>query len=264
MTDTRPEPGGWSSPEDRREHILTLLNQRDRATVGELRSLLGVSEVTVRKDLDALEGQGLVTRVHGGAVSSGRARLELSFAAREQIRLEEKRRIAQAAAELIHPGQSIFLDASSTAFQIARLIKDKADITVVTNSLYTALELSFCDSITVVVVGGTVRRRSSSLVGALSHDLLQRIRVDIGFFGARGMTVQDGLTESDIEEALLKQRMVRASACVVGVVDSSKVGLVHLSVFALPAELDCLITDADAPADLVEALRAQQVDVRVV
>src|SRR5918912_3373030 len=100
------------SPERRREQILAYLSAHDRTSVGELSQLLGVSEVTVRKDLDVLESQGVLTRVHGGAVVSGRGRLELYFGAREQEHLEEKRRIAQMAAALVQSGQRLFLDAS--------------------------------------------------------------------------------------------------------------------------------------------------------
>src|SRR5215213_7110006 len=197
-------------PERRRDQILTYMSTRDRSSVGELSLVLGVSEVTVRKDLDQLEAQGLLTRVHGGAVVSGRGRLERFFAAREQEHLEEKRRIAQTAAALIRSGQRIFLDASTTALQVTRLIKDREDLTVVTNGLYTALELNFCAGITTIVVGGIMRRRSSSLAGGLNDDVLQRLRVDIGFFGARAVTAQDGLMESDLDEAQVKQHMVSA------------------------------------------------------
>src|SRR5947209_14960146 len=103
----------------RREQILAYLSAQERTSVGELSHALGVSEVTVRKDLDQLEAQGLLTRVRGGAVASGRGRLEMYFASREQDHLEEKRRIAQAAAELVRTGQQIFLDASTTALQLA-------------------------------------------------------------------------------------------------------------------------------------------------
>src|SRR6476659_8479528 len=103
------------SPDRRRDQILAYLSRRDRTSVTELSQVLSVSEVTVRKDLDQLEAQGLLTRVHGGAVISGRGRLERYFAAREQEHLEEKRRIAQAAAALVQSGQHIFLDASTTA-----------------------------------------------------------------------------------------------------------------------------------------------------
>ncbi len=253
-----------TSPERRRDQILAYLSARDRTSVSELSQVLGVSEVTVRKDLDVLEAQGMLTRVHGGAVVSGRGRLELYFAVREQEHLEEKRRIAQAAAALIHSGQRIFLDASTTALQVARLIKDREDLVVVTNGLYTALELNFCEGITTVVPGGTLRRRSSSLVGSLDDDALYRLRVDLGFFGARGVTARDGLMESNLEEAQLKQRMVRSSAVVVGIVDSSKFGGVAFSAFALPHEIDRIITDSAAPAPIVEELRSQGITVDLV
>jgi len=248
----------------RRDQILAYLSARDRTSVSELSQTLGVSEVTVRKDLDQLEAQGVLTRVHGGAVVSGRGRLELYFAAREQEHLEEKRRIAQAAAALVQSGQRIFLDASTTALQVTRLIKDREDLIVVTNGLYTALELNFCAGITTIVVGGTMRRRSSSLVGSLNQNSLQRLRVDIGLFGARGVTARDGLMESEIDEAQLKQQMASASSLVVGIVDSSKFGTLAFSAFALPHEIDRIITDDAAPPAIVSELRAQGVKIDLV
>lgn len=251
-------------PERRRERILTHLSTHDRSSVSELSQMLGVSEVTVRKDLDQLESQGVLTRFHGGAVVSGRGRLELYFAEREQEHLEEKRRIAHAAAALIQPGQRIFLDASTTALQVARLIKDREDLIVVTNGLYTALELNFCETITTIVVGGTMRRRSSSLVGNLDANALQRLRLDIGVFGARGVTARDGLMESDLDEAQLKQQMVRVSNRVVGVVDASKFGVVAFNAFALPHELDRIIADQRAPTAIVDELRASGISIDLV
>ena len=206
----------------------------------------------------------MLTRVHGGAVVSGRGRLERYFAAREQEHLEEKRRIAQAAAGLIQSGQRIFLDASTTAFQVARLIKDREDLVVVTNGLYTALELNFSADITTIVVGGTMRPRSSSLVGSFNYDSLHRLRLDLGFFGARGVTAGDGLMEGNLDEAQLKQLMVQASTEVVGIVDSSKFDDMSFSVFALPHEIHRLITDEAAPAAIIAALRAQGVKVDLV
>jgi DeoR/GlpR family transcriptional regulator of sugar metabolism len=252
------------SPERRREQLLAYLSTQDRAGVGELSQVLGVSEVTVRKDLDALEGQGLLLRMHGGAMVSGRGRLERHFATREQERLEEKQRIARAAAALVRSGQRIFLDASTTALQVARLLKDREELIVVTNGLYTALELTFSVGITTIVVGGTMRHRSSSLVGGLSADLVQRLRVDLGFFGARAVTGRDGLMEADLDETQLKQRLVQASTVVVGIVDSSKLGSTAFSVFALPHEIDRIITDKAAPPAVVDELRGQGVIVDLV
>lgn len=247
--------GRESSPEDRRDEILRVLHAQDQTSVSELSQRLGVSEVTVRKDLSQLEAQGLLTRVHGGAVASGLGRFELQFAERRQIHSEEKRKIAERAAAMVQSEQSIFLDASTTAFHIARLIKDRRQLTVITNGLYTALELTFAPGVDVIVVGGTMRHRSSSLVGALDLNLLRRWRVDIGFFGARGVTAQDGLTESDIQEAYLKQQMVAGARRVVGVVDSSKFGTVSLHAFALPHELDQVITDARLAPEIAEEFR---------
>src|SRR5215212_8869276 len=250
--------------ERRREQILAYLSQHDRTSVGDLSLVLGVSEVTVRKDLDQLEAQGLLTRVHGGAVVSGRGRLEMFFAEREQEHLEEKRRIAQVAATLIQSGQRIFLDASTTALQVARLIKDREDLVVVTNGLYTALELNFSSDITTIVVGGTMRPRSSSLIGSFNYSSLRRLRLDVGFVGARAVTAQDGLMEADLDEAHLKQLVVSESAQVVGIVDSSKFGDSSFSVFALPDEIDRIITDQGAPTGIVEALRGQGITIDLV
>jgi DeoR/GlpR family transcriptional regulator of sugar metabolism len=252
------------SPERRREQIMSYLSTRERSSVVDLSQLLGVSEVTVRKDLDVLEGQGLLTRVHGGAVVSGRGRMELYFAAREQESLDEKRRIAHEAAARIHSGQRIFLDGSTTALQVAHLIKDREDLIVVTNGLYTALELNLCAGITTIVVGGTMRRRSSSLVGSLNVNSLRRLRMDIGFFGARAVTAEDGLMEADLDEAQLKQQMVSSSRVVVGIVDASKFGARSFSAFALPHEIDQIISDTGAPPEIVAALQASEIEVTLV
>ena len=257
-------PDQTLSPDRRRDQILTYLSTHDRSSVADLSQFLGVSEVTVRKDLDQMEAQGVLTRIHGGAVVSGRGRLELFFAAREQEHLEQKRRIAQAAAAMVKSGQRIFLDASTTALQVARLIKDREDLIVVTNGLYTALELNFCDGITTIVVGGTMRPRSSSLVGSFNYNSLQRLRVDIGLFGAQAVTSQDGLMESDLDEAQLKARMVTAAGVVVGVVDSSKFGKIAFSAFAMPHEIDRLITDEGAPSGVVNDFLARDIIVDLV
>lgn len=247
--------------ESRQGQILSLLSSRERVSVIELSQLLTVTEVTIRKDLERLQEQGLVTRVHGGAAISSRGRLERNQIARESERRAEKLRIARVAAELIQSGQRIFLDASTTALFIARLIKDRRDLVVVTNGLYTAVELSYCDSIATIVLGGTVRHRSSSLVGSLADSMTQRLRVDLGFFGARGLTPRDGLMEVDLDEAQLKHNMVRASDVVIGVADSSKFGARYLNAFALPDEIHRIITDVQAPEPAVAEFRAHGIQV---
>jgi len=248
----------------RHDQILAELNTHNRVSVVALSRLLHVTAVTIRKDLEQLQDQGLVTRIHGGAALSGRGRLERQLTARENEHKEEKQRIARAAADLIQSGQRIFLDASTTALFVARLIKDRRDLIVITNGLYTAVELSYCDGISTIVLGGTVRHRSSSLVGNLADAVTQRLRVDLGFFGARGLTPRDGLMEADLDEAQLKQGLVAAATTVIGIADSSKFGKRYLSAFALPEEVDRIITDTQAPASSVAECRARGIQVDLV
>ncbi len=229
--------------EDRRERIIEALRQNDAVTVADLSEWLNVSDVTIRKDLQHLEDQGYLTRVRGGAVFSGRGQLELRFAARQQICLEEKRRIAQRAVEYVRPGATIYLDASSTVYQMARLLRNLSDLTVVTTGLYAALELSFAPDVTTIVVGGILRRQSSSVVDLLSPEVLRRLHVDVAFLSCRGFTVEHGMMESDLREAQLKRSMALTAQQVVALTDHTKMGDVFIASSLLPEEIDVLLTD---------------------
>jgi DeoR/GlpR family transcriptional regulator of sugar metabolism len=255
---------GLISAEARRERIIQELRQQDEVTVSDLSERLGVSDVTIRKDLQQLEDQGYLTRVRGGAVFSGRGQLELRFAARQQISLEDKRRIAERAAQYIRPGATIFLDGSSTVFQMTRLLRHVQGLTVVTNGLYAALELSFAPDITTIVVGGILRKQSSSLVDLLTPELLRRLHVDVAFLSCRGFTLEHGLMESDLREAQLKRAMAKAAQQVVALVDHSKFGHVYIASSVLPDELDRLLIDDGAPAEARAALAAAGVTVEVI
>jgi DeoR/GlpR family transcriptional regulator of sugar metabolism len=231
------------SSDERRERIIQVLREQDEVSVTELSQRLGVSEVTTRKDLQQLEEQGYLTRVRGGAVVSGRGQLELRFAARQQVNLEEKRRIATRAVEIIQPGATIFLDGSTTAFQMTRLLRDMRNLTVITTGLYAALELSFAPDVTTIVVGGILRRRTSSLVDTLSPKLLRRLHVDIAFLSCRGFTAEQGMMESDLREAQMKRMMAETAARKVAMIDHSKFGEVFVATSLLPEEIDLLIAD---------------------
>ena len=230
--------------EDRRERIIEALRQNDAVTVADLSEWLNVSDVTIRKDLQHLEDQGYLTRVRGGAVFSGRGQLELRFAARQQICLEEKRRIALRAVEYVRPGATIYLDASSTVYQMARLLRNLSDLTVVTTGLYAALELSFAPDVTTIVVGGILRRQSSSVVDLLSPEVLRRLHVDVAFLSCRGFTVEHGMMESDLREAQLKRSMALTAQQVVALTDHTKMGDVFIASSLLPEEIDVLLTDS--------------------
>ena len=256
--------GSVLSSEDRRERIIEVLRQQDEVTVVELSHRLGVSEVTTRKDLQQLEEQGYLTRVRGGAVVSGRGQLELRFAARQQLNLEEKRRIASRCVEMIKPGSTIFLDGSTTAYQMTRLLRDMQNLTVVTTGLYAALELSFAPDVTTIVVGGILRRRTSSLVDTLTPRLLRRLHVDIAFLSSRGFTPEQGMMESDLREAQCKRAMAETAAQKIAMIDRSKFGHVFVATSLLPEEIDLLVVDSGLPADLQNAVQAAEIKMQLV
>ncbi len=252
------------SSDERRDRIIEVLRQQDEVTVVELSHRLGVSEVTTRKDLQQLEEQGYLTRVRGGAVVSGRGQLELRFAARQQLNLEDKRRIALRCVELIKPGSTIFLDGSTTAYQMTRLLRDMQNLTVVTTGLYAALELSFAPDVTTIVVGGILRRRTSSLVDTLSPKLLRRLHVDVAFLSCRGFTAEQGMMESDLREAQTKRAMAETAAQKVAMVDHSKFGQIYVATSLLSEEMDLLVADTNLPPEHKEALQVAEIQFELV
>lgn len=253
-------------PEERLDRIASLVVEKQRVLVAELSSLLDVSKVTIRNDLDELERRGLLIRTHGGAlaIEQDYKKAELSFDVRERRQQREKNRIGQMAASMVHDGDAIALDASTTALQIAKRIKDRRELTVVTNGIRIALEFMDSPHITVVMPGGILRRDAVSLVGELGEEVLAKFNVQRGFFGAKGVTLEEGLTDVDSYEVQLKRAMVRAAKEVIAIVDHTKWGQVAFASFAFMDEVDKVITDDRAPPDLVAAMRQRGVEVLLV
>lgn len=240
-------------PEVRRLHLLNLLQQEGQLSVRACSEALGVSEVTIRNDLAVLEREGLLQRTWGGAMLRQQLRPEGAFMARLQEHREEKERIAVAAAAQIHDHDTIFLDASTTAYYIAQQLKERQNLTVITNGMYTALELGPIPLITTVVIGGQVRGDTGSLVGTLSAELLAKLHVGKGFFSARGLTLTKGLMESTIVEGQLKELVIKHVDQVIAVLDASKIGNPSLTAFCPPTAIKCLITAGEDAARKVEA-----------
>jgi DeoR family transcriptional regulator of aga operon/DeoR family fructose operon transcriptional repressor len=187
-----------------------------------------------------------------------------AFSLRRELHLAEKQRIGRAAAALVRDGDSIALDASTTAWQIARHLKDRRELTVVTNGLFIALEFLDSPAVTVVMPGGSLRAASASLVGELGACILERYHVQKGFFGAGGFTLEEGLTDTNQYEVELKQRMVDRSKEVIAIVDSSKWGQVTFASLASVAQLDRVFSDEAAPAEMVTDLRQRGIEVTLV
>jgi DeoR/GlpR family transcriptional regulator of sugar metabolism len=251
--------------EERRHQILARINQMGRATVAELSQQFGVSEVTIRADLQALADRNLVLRTHGGAVSANTAGLQvLSLALRRQQQIQEKRHIGAAAAQMIADGDAIILDSSSTALAIAQRLKEHRYLTVITNSLAVAQEMLDAPGVTVVMPGGTLRRETASLVGTDGLGLLRQFNVQKGFFGAHGISLAEGLTDVSADEAEIKRPLVAMCRQVIAVLDATKWGRAGLASFASLSDLHAVITDRHAPADLVAEVRARGVQVILV
>ena len=247
--------------EERRRIILDQLRDKGRVSVKDLSEHLQVSAVTIRQDLRALEDEGLLERTYGGAVrhEETAAVPELSFHIRLGKKKREKAAIAERAASMVQDGYSVALDASSTANAIAPLLKHLRKLTIVTNSLIIAQ--SFLDSphVQVIVPGGRLRRDSISVVGFPLG--LPDINFNIGFFGARGVTVVEGVTDIDGDEVTVKRAMVSRCVLPVIVVDGSKWGQVAPFTFMRPEDLRHVITSDDAPEDTVAHFREMGVHV---
>jgi len=248
--------------QERQERIVDLLEQNGRVSVAALSEQFGLSQATIRTDLEALVQEGLIVRTHGGAIPADDSGVEISFELRRRLRAVEKARIGAAAATMIEDGEAIALDASTTARAIAVQIRDRRELTVVTNGIYTALALIDSPGVTVFMPGGFLRRDSVSMVGGDGRELIQRYHVQRGFFGAKGITLREGLTDVNRDEVAIKRDMVQHAKQVIAVVDSTKWGKVGFASFAAMDQVDCVITDLDAPPDMVRAL--EEAGVRVV
>lgn len=240
--------------------ILATLGARGSVQVAELARELSVSEVTIRKDLDALARRQLLRRTRGGAVASDRGG-EGAFADRLQRAAAAKQAIAAAAAELVSDGDVVALDTSSTAHHLALELVRRHGLVVITSSLPTATVLMERSDARIIMPGGTVRRESSGLVGPVSGSLLASGRIHKAFVGLAGLAPQRGLLELATDEAVSKTALVAASDEVHGLFDSSKVDGLALHAFATPEQVTSLITDASASDDMVEEWAAVGVPV---
>jgi DeoR family transcriptional regulator, aga operon transcriptional repressor len=247
--------------EERRQAILDLIQVQGRAAVNDLSARFGVPEVTIRADLQALADQGCLLRTHGGAIPVGYGLQELSLTRRRQQQVAEKARIAAAAAALVGHGEAVFLDSSSTTLAIVDHIKQRRDLTVITNSLVVAQELLGLPNMTVVMPGGTLHHDTASLIDAGGLALLERYNIARGFFGAHGLTLEDGLTDVSAPEAALKRPLAAMCHQVVVVLDGTKWGRAGVASFADVGDVDRVITSGDVPGALVAAVRALGVDV---
>lgn len=241
---------------ERHQQILGRARLVGRVDVTTLAAELDVTPETVRRDLTALERMGLVRRVHGGAIPVERLGFEPALAEREQMLSAEKDRIAKAALDELPDGGAVILDAGTTTVRLAKLLPQDRELIVVTHALPVAMLLANRPSITLHLVGGTLRGRTLAAVGVWAERSLADVRADVAFLGTNGLTVEHGLTTPDLAEAMVKRALVAAARRTVVLADHTKVGRIDLAVVAPLAAVDTLVTDSGIAPELADEIEA--------
>jgi DeoR family transcriptional regulator of aga operon len=239
---------------DRLSAILESVSRNGSVSVTELAAGFGVSVATVRRDLELLDDQRLISRIHGGAIARGNL-YELPLLYKAARRQDEKRRIGKAAASLVGTGQTLGLTGGTTTLEVARALTDRSQLTIVTNALNIASELAVRANLKLVVPGGVARPESYELVGPLAESSLAELNLDVVFVGADGVDAAAGLTTHHEVEAYTNRALIRRARRVVVVADSSKLGRVAFARICTASEVHELITDGEAAESHLAALR---------
>lgn len=248
---------------ERHRHIVRLVEAQGRVDVPDLAERFEVSEKTIRKDLLILASDHRLIRASGGAQRIDLARIEATFDGRRRVAAEAKRRIGVAAAALVEDGQTIAFDASTTALEVAVCLRNGGgwrQLTVVTNGIRIAEQLAGVPGVTVLTPGGRVRWDAMSLVGPWGDAFFGRIHLHHAFLGAAGLTVEAGMTDRTLDEALIKREMAANARQVTAIVDHSKWGRTALVTFCPLSRVDRIVTDAPASLDLAAAAARTGID----
>jgi DeoR/GlpR family transcriptional regulator of sugar metabolism len=249
---------------ERHKEILEILDLNGSTSVSQLAARFQVSEMTIRRDLVILEKQGFLQRIHGGAVSNRGRSYEPPFIIRQVKKIDEKRRIGEAAAALVNIGESLILDVGTTTLEMAKHLIKKHNITVITPSLHIINLLLEQPGIRLIVPGGIIRKGELSLVGNLTERTFQDFFVDKLFLGVGAIDTQVGLTEFNLEDAEVKKAMLRSAKEIIVLADSSKFGQVAFASICPLRMVNRIITDRYLEPSIFEELRSQKIEVILV
>jgi DeoR/GlpR family transcriptional regulator of sugar metabolism len=246
---------------ERQQHILDFVRLHQRASVPTISAEFEISAATVRRDLEVLSKQGKVIKVHGGVIAALSAPPEPPIVQRTAAQADDKRRIGQAAAQLVADGETVFLGSGSTILEVARALQYRSKLTIITNSLMVINALAQAADITVIGLGGVFRPSEMSLVGYLTEQALAELRADKVIMGIRAIDVEHGLTNDYLPETLTDRAILRIGREVIIVADHTKCERVS-TVFVAPlTAITTLVTDTSATTDFVEAVSAQGIRV---
>lgn len=256
MTEFTPTP-------ERQKQILSRLTRQGRLSVTEIVEQFSISEATARRDLETLASQGKVQRVHGGVIAVDAAPPELPILERENEQTDEKIRIGRAAARLVADKETIFLGSGTTVLEVARNLRDRKNLTVITNSLPVLNMLAGIKEITVISLGGMLRDSELSFIGHITEQALAEIRADKVIIGTRGVSLEHGMTNDYLQETLTDRAIMKIGREVIVLADHTKVNRVATALLAPLDSMQTFITDSNADKKFVQALKKQGINVIV-
>jgi DeoR family fructose operon transcriptional repressor len=250
-------------PAERRRQIHELVRSHGVVKVTDLSNRLGVSEITVRRDLEALEQEGVLERTHGGAIYSHRMRIEPLYTDKDRVHRPEKQSIGQAAAALAEDGETLFIGSGSTALQVIRYLRlsGRQGITIITNNIGAVTEVQDSD-LELILIGGTFRQQSNSLVGPLGVMTLQQVNARRAFVGASGISTRYGLTTPILQQSEITRLMIeRTRGPVIVVADHSKLGVVANFMTVPLDKVNILVTDEGFDEEYRAELEARGIEI---
>lgn len=248
---------------ERHKLILELIEKRSSVSVADLCALIGVSEMTIRRDLRILSSGGLLQRVHGGAVAKRSGSYEPPYLVRGSVNVEAKRAISREAIKLINEGDSLALDVGTTTYEIACGLVGVHGLTVLTASLLIANVLADAPNIRLILTGGILRQQEKSMIGQTAIHAYLDYHVDKAFVGIGGLHLERGLTEYNLDDALVKQALIKNAARVIVVADSSKLQRICFAHVADLAQVHTLITDDHAPEAILRDIAKRGIEIIV-
>lgn len=248
---------------ERQKQILSLLVQQRCLSVTEIVKHFSISEATARRDLESLTSQGKAQRVHGGVIAIEHAPSELPILGRENQHREEKIRIGRAAANLIADNESLFLGSGTTVLEVARNLRARKNLTVITNSLPVLNLLADVQGITIISLGGMLREGELSFIGHITEQALIEVHADKVFMGTHGASLEFGLTNDYLQETLTDRAIMKSGREVIVVADHTKINHVSTALLAPWNSVHRFVTDSSADKKFVQALKQQGIDVLI-
>ncbi|MFT4143572.1 MAG: DeoR/GlpR family DNA-binding transcription regulator [Mobilitalea sp.] len=234
---------------ERRNKILEILKTDGRVVVGDLSAMFKVTEETIRRDLEKLENQGFAKKTYGGAIIADNATVDIPFLIRKQSNVESKEHIAALVCSMVDDGDHLMLDASSTAVYIAKQLKSKKNLTLITNSIEIMLELSDISGWKILSTGGTLREGSLSLVGYQAEKMISTFHVDKSIISCKGIDIRKGITDSNEMDAHIKKLMLESSNMKILAVDQTKFNRISFTKIEDISGVDTIVTDKQPSED---------------